>query len=209
MITYGLVKQNSAYARPYPSFYDAEATNVTRMAPKYPFEMQMGYADKSDYAKRLVIDGEGEQPRKQKLQRERKETETQQMISALGNALLFSNTYGRSQGVSQGVLANGRQDPPTGTLMGEQTEDVGVGSIGENGTQTDGGIPIEGGGTQTEGGPLVEGGTQTDPDNTLQELENQYNETQNRANQLLEQLNLTHSAYLQTKDMNDLDAYML
>ena len=107
MITYGLVKQNSAYARPYRSSYDSDARNVTVMAPKYPHEMSMGYPEPSQYAKRQVVDGmETKAVPAWRQYQEKKERDD--LITKLVASMQFNASFGRQ------VIQPGQRPPGGG-----------------------------------------------------------------------------------------------
>lgn len=118
MITYGLVKQNSAYARDYRSSYTD--SDVTRIAPKYPVELGMGYPGPSEYAKRTVVDGMGVKPPQQQLTRAVKPTLLQNVetiVSKLADSLTFPGGFGKSMPYPS---------PPPSTVSDPSTETVSI-----------------------------------------------------------------------------------
>lgn len=69
MITYGLVKQNSAYAKPYPASYKASNTEVIQPRTQFIHTMGNTVYNPSKWGKRQVMDIEGyANPKLRKLQ---------------------------------------------------------------------------------------------------------------------------------------------
>ncbi len=206
MITYGLVKQNSAFARNYKSSYDPDARNTVLIAPKYPYELEMGFASKSAYAERKVLDGQGTMPSLPKWRQEDNKRSNDKLLGQLASMLQFNQPFGKVMGPTtpqtnppQTTPTNPTNPPTQTNPTGTQTNPPQTGSGQVQTSPTS--VANEGVQTSPASMPdmVMESPTSPDPTAELQqalmELRAEYDRTNEQANALVEQLERKQGEY--------------